>query len=56
MIIDPLKIVLFPGGCSGNFIGDWLTLNESSMRDPQFQIDMIGAKDTPTTFIKFDSE
>ena len=47
MIIDPLKIVLFPGGCGGNFIADWLTLNESTMRDPKFQIDGKSSKESP---------
>ena len=44
MITDPLKIILFPGGCGGNFLADWLTLNEESMRPPNFQVDLKGVK------------
>lgn len=52
MINEPLKIVMFPGGCSGHFMADWLTLNDELMRPAAFQIDNWKTGDSPIDVIK----
>jgi hypothetical protein len=40
MFSYPFKIILFPGGCGGNFLAEWLSLNDTILRPPNFQIDI----------------
>lgn len=56
MITEPYKIIVFPGGCSGNFLADWLTLNESTMRNPTYQIDAYDNSESLFRWIRFSDQ